>query len=169
MSARRYSVRTIGEDDWELLRDVRLQALHESPESFETRHADAAAWPEERWRSRARGSERARDVMAFAGDTPVGMAGAYVEDDGDGEVISVWVHPMHRGHGVGRELVLGAIAWARTAGVTRFRLWVTDGNDAAVALYAGLGFVATGKRQPLPTQPWLEEVQMRLDESAVAR
>lgn len=165
MSDDRYRVRAIGESDWPTLRAVRLRALSESPTSFETLHEDAVAWPVERWQGRARGSSLARDVIAFAGEEAVGMAGVYIEDDGDGEVISVWVDPAHRGRGVARLLVTAAMDWARAAGVTRFRLWVTDGNDGARVLYERLGFVATGRRQPLPTRPWLEEVQMRLEEA----
>ena len=159
-----YTVRTISEDDWTTLRTVRLQALAESPTSFETLHADAAAWPVARWRDRARGSAVSRDVIAFRGAEPVGMAGAYIGDDGAGEVISVWVHPAHRGCGVGRLVVAGAMEWARSAGGARFRLWVTDGNDAARNLYETLGFVATGARQPVSTQPGIEEIEMRLAE-----
>lgn len=41
----------------------------------------------------------------------------------------------------------------RATGVGRAWLWVLDGNEAAYALYRKLGFVSTGVRQPLRTDP----------------
>jgi ribosomal protein S18 acetylase RimI-like enzyme len=42
-------------------------------------------------------------------------------------------------------------------------LWVAEGNDAASALYRSAGFVATGERQPLPSNASVTEYAMRLE------
>ncbi|MHB8717822.1 MAG: GNAT family N-acetyltransferase [Candidatus Dormibacteria bacterium] len=162
MGASAYTLRRLGEDDWAILRAVRLRALLDSPASFGTLHSDAEAWTVERWRRRARGSALSADLVAFAEGEPVGMAGCRVDPaGGDAEVISVWVDPSHRGTGLGRRLVLAAMGWAGQAGARRFRLFVTEGNDPARRLYEAVGFVPSGRRQPLPGRPWLDEVEMR--------
>jgi hypothetical protein len=44
----------------------------------------------------------------------------------------------------------------------RLALWVTQTNAPARALYTRMGFVATGRTQPVPSNPTLrEEVMVR--------
>ena len=40
------------------------------------------------------------------------------------------------------------------------RLWVTETNAPARALYERCGFALTGERQPVPSHPSLDEVAM---------
>ena len=40
------------------------------------------------------------------------------------------------------------------------RLWVTETNAPARALYERCGFTLTGERQPLPSDPSIGEVAM---------
>jgi ribosomal protein S18 acetylase RimI-like enzyme len=46
---------------------------------------------------------------------------------------------------------------------TSVQLWVTETNTDARRLYESCGFVLSGGRQPLPSNPLLSEVAMRLD------
>jgi hypothetical protein len=41
-------------------------------------------------------------------------------------------------------------------------LWVADGNTAAMRAYERAGFVPTGRRQPLPSDPAVGEEQWAL-------
>ena len=50
------------------------------------------------------------------------------------------VAPDLRGLGIGRQLVLGLMAWGRSQGATQAYLQVREENDVARALYASLGF-----------------------------
>jgi ribosomal protein S18 acetylase RimI-like enzyme len=154
-------IRGTSEADWRQLRRVRLQALADSPAAFGTTLEEAEAFPEQRWRDRARGSDVARQFLAWMGEEPVGLAGAIIEP-GYAEVVSVWVRPDQRGRGVARGLMDAAIGFAVSAGAGEIRLWVTDGNSPARGLYQRLGFRATGERQPLPSNPSIEEVELVL-------
>lgn len=60
-----------------------------------------------------------------------------------GAVQNVGVIPEHRGLGLGRALVLKALAGFRSAGLKRVYLEVTAENKQAVALYQSLGFRLT--------------------------
>jgi ribosomal protein S18 acetylase RimI-like enzyme len=71
-----------------------------------------------------------------------GVPGA---EDGVVELISMWVSPAGRGRGVGDALIADVERWARSKGATLLRLAVSDGNEAAAALYARNGFVLTGE------------------------
>ena len=52
-----------------------------------------------------------------------------------------------RRRGVGQALLSGAVAWARTAGVTKLELHVFPHNEAAMGLYERFGFVREGYRR----------------------
>jgi predicted GNAT family acetyltransferase len=69
----------------------------------------------------------------------------------------MWVHPHHRGHGVASTLVDAVAEWAVRDGAGEVALWVADGNAAAAAVYRRAGFVPTGRRQPLPSNPAVGE------------
>ena len=52
------------------------------------------------------------------------------------------------------------IDWAGQRNAERVRLWVTETNVPARALYERCGFALTGERQPVPSNPGLDEVVM---------
>lgn len=97
---------------------------------------------EERWRERLCGVPY--NVLAMREDEAVGMASG-TEPLGDVvELISMWVAPDARGHGVGNALIDAVVAWARAQGVTSVALDVRQSNDRAIALYARHGFIDVG-------------------------
>jgi mycothiol synthase len=57
-----------------------------------------------------------------------------------GEIYVIAVHPRHRGTGLGRALTLAGIDYLSTIGARACMLYVDAGNQAAVTLYASLGF-----------------------------
>ena len=160
-------VREVNGDDWQPMRDVRLAALSEAPYAFGSTYAREAVFTEERWRARI--SERSVTFFAQAEapgqdpgqDTgPAGLAGVYVED-GQAELVSMWVRPSARGLGVGEALVEAAAAWARARDFGDLFLWVTEGNRPAIRLYERCGFTVTGESQPLPSDETQPEIRMR--------
>lgn len=60
-------------------------------------------------------------------------------------LIGMMVADSHRGRGIGRQLLIQAIARLRaTPGLAQVTLSVTSGNRAAIGLYEGQGFVRYG-------------------------
>jgi ribosomal protein S18 acetylase RimI-like enzyme len=157
-----HEVRQVTEEEWTLLRDVRLRALADSPAAFGSTLAQEQTFTEQRWRERARGAETTRLFLAWTDGRPVGIAGVVDEGDGSVQVVSVWVDPAHRGRGVARSLTEVSLRFAAARNPAAVRLWVTDGNDVARALYESFGFAPTGTRQALPSDPRLEELEMEL-------
>ena len=134
-------------DDWPLWRTLRLAALADAPYAF---GSTLAEWQgdgdrEDRWRARL-SIVGSHNVVATVDGEAVGMAsGVPGGEDGDVELISMWVSPAGRGRGVGDALIADVERWARSKGATLLRLAVSDGNEAAATLYVRNGFVLTGE------------------------
>jgi GNAT superfamily N-acetyltransferase len=131
-------LREIGPDDWQVWRKLRLAALEEAPYAFGSQLKDWVDAPEERWRRRL-SEPTAYQVIADRDGTPVGMAGGFVEVD-VAELVSMWVAPEGRGHGVGNALMKAIEDWSRAQGAHTLQLSVVPGNDPAHNLYLRSGF-----------------------------
>jgi GNAT superfamily N-acetyltransferase len=66
-----------------------------------------------------------------------------IDESGHGGVQNVGVVPEYRGRGIGRALLLKALAGFAAAGVRRAYLEVTARNEPAVRMYRDLGFRCT--------------------------
>jgi GNAT superfamily N-acetyltransferase len=155
-------VRAVTPGEWQLLRDIRLTALSDTPSAFGSTHAREVVLAEEQWRERAaRGSNFFAYLPEVSSVQPVGLAAGYLETPGTAELVSMWVDPQARGRGVGEALIARVAQWASgQADITTLHLWVTEANKPARRLYERCGFTLTGERQPLPSDPSLVEVAM---------
>lgn len=67
-----------------------------------------------------------------------------IEDAGGfGAIQNLGVTPGHRGHGIGRHLMLHALDGFQSVGLTRAYLEVTAQNELAIQLYERIGFRKT--------------------------
>ncbi|WP_308797099.1 ribosomal protein S18-alanine N-acetyltransferase [Agromyces silvae] len=96
-----------------------------------------------------------REVLAYAGL----LAG---RGSGEGDVQTIAVAPDHRGHGLGRVLMLSLIDEARRRGTARLFLEVRADNPVARALYTSLGFAEIGVR-PRYYRGGIDAITMRLN------
>lgn len=140
------SVQVITPDDWRAWREVRLAALKEAPYAYGSTYADWVDAPEDRWRERLGGAFH--NLLVRLDGRPGGIvSGVPAEaDDGVVEIVSMYVLPSARGHGVGDRLIGEIADWARTRGASVLRLDVTEGNEHATALYRRHGFRDTSTR-----------------------
>lgn len=140
-------VRVLGGDDWPTWRDIRLEALRESPEAFGATYAHEREFTEGLWRGPLEDRE-AVSVLASGDGGPEGMAAGFQDLPGFLHVVAMWVDPACRGRGVSHAL-LGAIeAWADPRGL-RLHLDVSTANRVARRSYERFGFVVTGETSPL--------------------
>lgn len=156
-------IRPLGEDDWPLLKALRLRALSDSPDSFGTTYESAVVEPERYWRAWAKGQPgQSQAWAAFVNGETVGLVAAGMTEGAVGHCRSLWVAPEGRRSGLGRELIETACEWLARSGCGRVELDVTEGNPAE-RLYLALGFRRTGERQPLREGSALFEVTLVRD------
>jgi ribosomal protein S18 acetylase RimI-like enzyme len=156
-------LRTVGADDWPVMRDIRLDALREAPYAFASTYDREAAYPEQTWQERAAAGNTFLAHLPESGSQPAGLVAAIELVPGELELVSMWVRPQARGRQVGSKLVEGVMEYARAQGAPRVHLWVTESNKPARRLYERCGFTPTGERQPLPSDPALMELGMARD------
>ena len=154
-------VRETVADDWQALRDIRLEALRDAPTAFASTYERETLHSEAHWRDRiARGGTFLAFIPEVSATEPPPQIGGYPEDPVTAELVSMYVRPRARGRGVGEALVAAVIDWAGQRNAAAVRLWVTETNAPALALYERCGFALTGERQPVPSNPGLDEVAM---------
>jgi ribosomal protein S18 acetylase RimI-like enzyme len=150
-------IEQLGEDDWQVVRDVRLRALRDSPLAFGSTLSREEGFREQHWRMRLRSSPWW--VARRAGASGSGVVGlvSMISEPGstsdDRHVVGLWVEFGARRQGVATALLAAVVAAARAEEARTVSLWVADDNDAAAGLCGRLGFSPTGERQPLPSSP----------------
>jgi ribosomal-protein-alanine N-acetyltransferase len=101
--------------------------------------------------------------VAVSGESVVGfVAGSYLEGDGAAGLESLVVDSAWRRRGVATALCVAVLNWAREQGAEGVELEVRAKNEAARALYAGMGFVETGVRRGYYSDPEDDGVLMAL-------
>jgi GNAT superfamily N-acetyltransferase len=142
-------LRSVGPQDWATWRDLRVEALRDTPLGFvqTLEHAlaqDAAAW-------RQRMADVPCNVLAEAGGRAVAMASGFLVEQ-QPFLGAVYVTPAWRGRGLLAALVDAVAQWARPL-APELLLEVHEDNARARRAYQGLGFVETGRAHPYPLEP----------------
>lgn len=149
MLAPQVALQTLNASDWSRLRDIRLQALAESPNAFGSTLEREQRYSDEDWMQRLGRNDVVTMVAVAPVRKDVGLIVGCPYDECAG-LFSMWIAPEWRGQGIGGLLVDAIIEWARQLGTSRILLDVGDWNTAALALYRSRGFLPTGKVGALP-------------------
>jgi ribosomal protein S18 acetylase RimI-like enzyme len=150
-------------DEWPLLRDIRLAALRDSPHAFLSSYQAEQAFDELRWRAEF---DRGEWTVSIQDDQPAGIVGCTREPGKPAYecyLEYIWVAPLWRNKGVAHNMLAVVLERLRKSGVRTAYLWVLDGNDAAVRLYKGVGFISSDRRQPLAERPGRTEELMQFN------
>ena len=152
-------VRRIRPGEGTRLRELRLRSLRDAPEAFGSSAEREEPYPPELWEERGR-----TVVVAEDGGEWLGMAGMFVDPDlpSIANLFGMWVDPRARRRGAGARLVDAVVDLARTSGLGRVELAVTDRAPAAEALYERLGFHRTGVSERLQKDRGITQAFMAL-------
>lgn len=161
-------VRRIRPDEWQQYRDLRLEALQDSPLAFVEQYDDSSTKGDRFWQDRvARGAagQASSIFVAVRAGRLVGKAGCFLEAEVtecvSAQVGGVYVTPRARGQGVADTLMAEVLRWAREeAGAATVRLFVMATNNRATAFYRRIGFVPTGTTIAYPPNPAFTEHEM---------
>ncbi len=158
------AVRALTEDDVNVCRAIRLEALKTDPEAFESTFARESMFDDEVWRERLTGGDdRTNLILVDEIDGEVlGTAGVtIVMSDPKPMLVGMWVRPSGRRRGAARRLLESAVSWTRDQGFAELLLWVVRDNEAAIGLYLQFGFVMSGATIESETHSGVEEFEMR--------
>jgi GNAT superfamily N-acetyltransferase len=135
-------------DDWLTLRDLRLRALDDSPESFLGDLAGERDYSRNRWRQDLDHNDW---FMATLDARQIGLVKLNrSEDPHDGmHLEALWVEPAIRRRGVGQTLVSAAENAAAAMGVHHLKLWIFVNNHTARDFYLRLGYTGPLRRQSI--------------------
>lgn len=142
-------VRRLTAPDAAPLRQLRLDALVETPESFGSSYEEEHTLTLEDIREWIAPANDGAMFGVFVEDALAGMVGVgrqrKLKTRHKAHIWSMYVTPARRGQGLARLLMHAAIDHAQTMrGVRQVQLSVTANNDAAAALYASMGFTVYG-------------------------
>ncbi|HEY9629515.1 MAG TPA: GNAT family N-acetyltransferase [Coleofasciculaceae cyanobacterium] len=160
-------IRTLQPHEASLFREVRLRALADSPNAFAETLQQAQTQPQTYWEMLTHSLSQPNSHVMFLAEQAglvVGFTFGLVDrqDSKTGHLGGMWVDPTCRAQGIGSALIAEVLTWAQQRSQTKLELWVTEGNVKAMGLYKKVGFVDTGKRDVLPSNPALQIIQMSL-------
>ncbi len=132
-------------------RALMLEAYRLHPDAFTSDVSERGALPMAWWEHRLDSSPDANGVVfaAIEGEALLGVAGLSMERRSKARhkstLFGMYVPQVHRGQGIGAELVRTALAYAQAQPqLLLVQLTVTEGNRGAQGLYARLGFKPFG-------------------------
>ena len=111
---------------------------------------------------RARFTPPSRGLVLEEGGVVVGCVAAAVDEDGEGEVVGLYVDPSRWREGLGALLLGEVVADLRDAGATSARLWVLEHNTRARGMYERRGWEADGATRRVSTVGGVIELRYRL-------
>ncbi len=146
-------IRHTTEEDWEVLKEIRLSSLLDTPTAFGVTYESAATNSDAQWRDRAANRSPAQFLLAFADEAVAGMIGGVVSATDEFNVIAMWVKPDYRGTAVAAALIESIKECAVSRGHRRIVLDVSPDNARAAAFYRKQGFSFLPEWEPLASHP----------------
>jgi RimJ/RimL family protein N-acetyltransferase len=145
------AIRAAAVEDAAPLRDLRLEALSNSPESFGGDIDSAANETAEHWRKRIlvnNAEGKGAFFIAQAKGQLVGMAGisrgSWQKTRHSGVIWGVYVNSEWRGLRIADALLNACVGWAREQALVQVKLAVVATNMPAIRCYARCGFSVYG-------------------------
>ena len=145
--------------DESIVRDLRLAALADSPEAFNSTLEHESACTAAEW---SRWISNGATFLLEGSDGPKGLvAGVLYDGEPSARLLmAMWVEPRLRGTGAAAALVGSVVAWAKAEGAAEVVLHVGKHNDRARRCYERAGFRETGHGF-ISEWTGVEEVEMR--------
>lgn len=145
----RLVVRLTVEDDWEILKKIRLESLLDSPDAFSANYETVEKYNEQEWRRRASQKSHHLYILAVLGTRAVGIIGGTVSAMQEFNVIAMWVDLAFRGTGVADRLMFAIKDLAVSKGYDKVVLNLSSNNTKAVHFYIKHNFVFLSEKESL--------------------
>ncbi|MFO8671962.1 GNAT family N-acetyltransferase [Legionella pneumophila serogroup 1] len=133
-------IRQLLDTDWEVWKNIRLEALNNSPESYASSYEEELQWTNADFQS---GLSQGYVLGAFVDELLVSCAGFYIlnslKTKHRGVLWGIYTRTEYRGKGIATAVVQTLIQHAKTC-VTQLHLSCVTSNFAASAFYQKQGF-----------------------------
>src|SRR5262245_9410158 len=163
----RPTIRVVRAGDGPIVRDVCVQMLLDAPAAFAMTLAEVECRSPSEWVMFVERCAEGADMSAFLAEDSSGVCGFVRADATDprippGTVLvsQLWAAPRQRGRGLGRELMNAVTRWAKERQAARVSLGVAESNLEVQKFYERLGYVDSGMRVPLTSNPTQQVVVM---------
>lgn len=158
-------IRLLKKGEGKLLRDIRLRALKDLPDSFGQKYDEVANQPLSFWEGKILEAEELDDritLLAMQEGKAIGMLFCFIRSlsEKTSGLGGMWIDPVARKKGIGQALIYKALEWLKDRGMVRVTLGNTKGNQASDRFYKKLGFNYTGREEPLESNPSLTVMEM---------
>jgi len=156
-------IRRAVEKDYSLVRELRLAALLDSPDSFADSLQDTQAKTTQYWVALTKSlcTEHVMFILEDDGELAGSVYGlSDSSNENVGRVAGMWVSSAYRGKGFGKALLLQIVHWADSHEFQEVRLWAPARKTKIIRFYTSNGFELTGLRQQT-LNPKLEIVEMK--------
>ncbi|WP_165068125.1 GNAT family N-acetyltransferase [Marisediminicola senii] len=159
------TIRPTTADDWQQVRDLRLEMLRDTPEAYVETVDAALQHNEAEWRMRGeRGTSDTGTALVAIDHTGrwVGtMRASFFDPAEPPMLLGVYVAPSHRGRGAGvADALLDQIEDWAAQHADELKLSVHENNDRARAFYERRGYTLTGHTEPYPLDVTQREFEM---------
>ncbi|PWH06379.1 GNAT family N-acetyltransferase [Brachybacterium endophyticum] len=148
------------EDDWSLVREIRLRSLSTDPDAFGQSWERESTYDDDAWTTRV---QDAAWFLALENEQPVAVVASRHEadsPDNERELQAMWVTPNARKSGIAQKLAEAVCSWANEDGADTVTLYVGPENTSARKTYEALGFADTGDRWEVeaddPRSSWIK-------------
>lgn len=146
-------IRQINQNEWQLLRQVRLAAVADSPQAFADTLEKTQQMPQSLWQRRALSGSEGKDsycAVALDGSNPIGIAVGLTDADEPKRtfLVSMWVAAQYRGTSIAPSLLQRVLSWATSIAAEIIMAGVKPGNDRAARFYERNGFRVYFKEIP---------------------
>ena len=115
-SVPKYLIRRLEESDWQIFKQIRLEALSTDPDVFGSTYAAESERSEEQWREPLR-SPKYSIFAVFAGEAPRGITGVVLDRNDPHErtasLWGSWLAPDVRGKGLSKLFYESRVKWAK--------------------------------------------------------
>lgn len=143
MSNDNYFIRGFRDDEWEILRCKRLEAVAENAHVYLSSYDSEAARADKEWKDLI-ALKDGKVFGLFAGLRLIGLTGVYRnKHDGSGKSVMLgmsYIERAYRGRGLSAMLYEARLAWAKANGYERACVSHRDGNEASRRANAAFGF-----------------------------
>lgn len=159
-------VELLGADQWQRLREIRLNSLQDSPDAFGGNHEIESKMLQEEWEAKFTSLDF---LIVSTAQIDIGIMSVEVLNGDHGATCWIggcWSNPRYRGQGALRALFDFLDEHAELKNWGRQGLGVWADNEGAIAAYKAIGFSVAGEKKPSERQPGRFYIHMVRDSVA---